>query len=277
VFRIVVLGGSTTYTIKVKDNEKTFTRQLEDFLRNNLEFETVEVINAGAGGYNSWESLINLQFRVLDLDPDLVIIYHGTNDVHTRLVAPGSYDGDNSGRRKQWRTPHVSPLVEHSYLLRIVSEKLNLGLFRREGLESFVDAPTYRGAGSANPARDPMGLLEKHRPEFFRRNLTSMVAVARVHGAEVLLSTWAHSPHFGDYASTRHYERGFRENNAVVREIAFEHGVALFEFGQRMPKDRKYWADGRHVNEKGAQLKARLFGEFIHRSGLLVGAGQAKR
>jgi hypothetical protein len=146
-FRIVVLGGSTTYTIAVEDNEKTFTRQLENILRDSYGYEAVEVINAGAGGYSSWESLINLEFRVLDLDPDLVIIYHGTNDVHTRLVEPGSYRGDNSGRRRQWSAPPVPLLIKYSYLSRIVSSKLDLDLFRREGLGSFVNAPSYRGAG----------------------------------------------------------------------------------------------------------------------------------
>ena len=82
VYRIAVLGGSSTYTIKVKDNEKTFPSQLERLLRDEYAYPNVEVINAGVGGYNSWESLINLQFRVLDVDSDLVIVYHGVNDVY---------------------------------------------------------------------------------------------------------------------------------------------------------------------------------------------------
>ena len=36
-----------------------------------------------------------------------------------------------------------------------------------------------------------------------------------------------------------------------------------------MPKDSEYWADGFHVNEKGAAVKADLFAEFIHDSGLI--------
>jgi hypothetical protein len=36
-----------------------------------------------------------------------------------------------------------------------------------------------------------------------------------------------------------------------------------------MPQDASYWADGRHVNEVGALLKANLFAEFIHNLGLI--------
>jgi len=273
IFRIVALGGSTTYSVTVKDNEKTFTRQLENILRDRFGTDSIEVINAGVGGYSSWESLINLQFRALDLDPDLVIIYHGTNDVHTRLVAPGSYKGDNSGRRKRWGAPPVSLLIKHSYLSRIVSSNLNLDLFRREGLGSFLNAPTYQGANSLNPASDPTALLDEHPPVFFRRNLINMTAIAKAHGVGVVLATWAHSTVFDDYASTPHYRAGYQESNAVVKEVALEQGAWLFDFAGKMPTDRKYWADGRHVNEEGSLVKAGLFADFILGTGLLRSNG----
>ena len=91
-----------------------------------------------------------------------------------------------------------------------------------------------------------------------------MVAVARAHGVEVVLSTWAHSPYFADYASTAHYQSGFQENNAAVKDVARERSVKLFDFAEQMPKEKKYWADGRHVNEEGALVKARLYADFIH-------------
>jgi hypothetical protein len=70
-FRIAVLGGSGTYTIKVRDYRQSFPAQLERQLRETYGRTNVEVINAGVGGYNSWEILINLQFRVLDLQPTM--------------------------------------------------------------------------------------------------------------------------------------------------------------------------------------------------------------
>ena len=137
--RIVALGGSTTYTEKVKDNAKTFTAQLENILKEQYGYSNVQVINAGVPGYNTWESLINLQFRVLDLEPDLVIIYHNTNDVASRLVTPAAYRGDNSGERKQWAAPPVA-WWENSTLLRIVSRKQ--GLTRQIRLSDMIEAPT---------------------------------------------------------------------------------------------------------------------------------------
>ncbi len=265
VFRIVAIGGSSTYTVSVEDNEKTFTSQLERILRDKYRYENVEVINAGVGGYNSWESLINLEFRVLDLDPDLIIIYHGTNDVHTRFVDPKSYSGDNLGRRKQWRSPNI-PILEHSALFRILLR--NSGITSQVGIGNFVDSNTSYKPNSVID-RDPFNLLKKNPPIYFKRNLTNIAAVSRANGAEIIFATWAHSPKFYDYASTPHYEQGFRENNEVVKEVAQINGIPMFDFASKMPGDSIYWADGRHVNELGAEKKAELFTEFIHNSGLI--------
>jgi hypothetical protein len=140
VYRIVALGGSSTYDVRIEDNAQTAAAQLERLLRDEYGFDNVEVINAGVPGYNSWEILGNLEFRVLDLDPDLVIIYEGTNDVHARMVDPAVYRGDDSGRRQPWQVPPVA-WWEHSALLRIVSRMANLT--RQVSVDDFVSAPTY--------------------------------------------------------------------------------------------------------------------------------------
>ena len=271
VFRIVALGGSTTYTVKVQDNEKMFTRQLESILHNEYDHPSVEVINAGVGGYSSWESLINLEFRVLDLDPDLIIIYHGTNDVHTRLVEADSYAGDNAGRRKYWQAPSHSILERYSILARWLSRKLGLGFGNQASLDAYVSAPNYLGAPDEKVSPEQaMHLLQEHQPTYLARNLRNMAAVAQAHDVDVLLATWAHSPAFDDYAASNHYQLGFQQNNAVVRQVARELGVALIDFAAQMPSEQQYWSDGRHVNEEGALIKAQLFARFLASSGLLA-------
>ena len=270
VYRIVALGGSSTYDVSIEDNTKTFTAQLEKLLTEQYGYQNVEVINAGVPGYNSWEMLINLEFRVLDLNPDLIIIYEGTNDVHARLVEPSAYRGDDSGRRQPWRIPPV-PLWEHSAFLRIVSRMTNFT--RQVGVDDFVSSPTflswpYEFRLSENDL-DPAKILEENPPVYFRRNLENMIAISDEHDVDVLFVTWAYSPYLNDYASKTYYQQGFQENNEVVKEVANLHHVLLFDFAAVMPQDAKYWADGRHVNEAGALEKATLFAEFIDAQGLI--------
>ena len=262
-YRIVTLGGSTTYTEFVEDNKKTFTYLLEKFLREKYGYKDVEVINAGVPGYNSWESLINLEFRVLDLDPDLVIVYHGTNDVHTRLVAPSAYRGDNSGRRKRWTSPKIL-FYEHSCILRIISRRF--GWTHQVGLGAFVDVFNIKDRSSKG---EKLQLLEKNPPIYFQRNLANMVVIAKAHNVDVILATWAYSPYCNDYASTKTYVNGFAENNTVVREVAKKYNAYLFDFVNEMSQEKRYWFDGRHVNEEGAVLKATLFAKYIDSSGVI--------
>jgi len=270
VYRIVALGGSSTYDVRIEDNEATFTAQLEKLLKEEYGYQNVEVINAGVPGYNSWEILINLEFRVLDLNPDLVIIYEGTNDVHARLVEPSAYRGDNSGRRQAWQVPPVA-LWEQSALLRILSRMTNLT--RQVSVDDFVSSPTYLSwpyeFRLSGDDVDPTEILKENPPIYFRRNLENMIAIANEHDIEIMFATWAYSPYLNDYASKEYYQQGFRENNEVVKEVANSHHVPLFDYAEVMPQDTRYWADGRHVNEAGALVKASLFAEFIHTQGLI--------
>jgi lysophospholipase L1-like esterase len=270
VYRIVALGGSSTYDVSIKDNGQIFTAQLEKLLSEEYGYTNIQVINAGVPGYNSWEILANLEFRVLDLDPDLVIIYEGTNDVHARLVEPSAYRGDDLGRRQAWQPPHVA-LWEHSALLRIVNRALNIT--RQVSIDDFVSAPTYVSwpfeSRLEDANLDPAEVLKENPPIYFQRNLENMIAVAQEHDVQILFSTWAHSPNLNDYASQDYYQQGFKENNDVMKDVAASHDIPLFDFAGVMPQDAEYWADGRHVNEAGAVVKAQLFAEFIHTQGLI--------
>ena len=55
----------------------------------------------------------------------------------------------------------------------------------------------------------------------------------------------------------------FGLTNAVTAAVAGELDVPLLDHAAQMPRDERYWSDGRHVNVEGGRLKARWFAEFI--------------
>ena len=77
-YRIVTIGGSTTFGTGVSDNE-TYPSILES-LFHEKGFENIEVINGGLGGAWSFQEVILIQNKILDLEPDLIIVYDGWND-----------------------------------------------------------------------------------------------------------------------------------------------------------------------------------------------------
>ena len=65
-YRIVCLGGSTTYGDGVEDWHFTYPALLQDSLRARG-IGDVEVVNAGVSGYSSYESVVNLENGISDV------------------------------------------------------------------------------------------------------------------------------------------------------------------------------------------------------------------
>ncbi len=266
IFRIVTLGGSTTYEERVEDYRLSYPYLLQKILNEKYGY-SVEVINAGVGGYSSYESLINFIFRVQELEPDMVIIYHGINDVQTMLVDPNYYKGDNSGRRKYWSEPDM-PIFYKSVFFRIVADTNPFGLEPYTGTQRVIG-----GVSSSEFNKllntTPSGALSKNKPIYFERNIRDIISLAKEDNIRVLLATWAYTLKFDDYMITEHYASGINVTNAVLKKIAKEENVWLYDYAAEMPKDLIYWADSRHVNEVGSELKAELFAKYIHKNNLI--------
>lgn len=83
VYRIIALGGSTTWGDGVGWNE-SYPYKLAELLNSNSGEATslrYEVINAGTMGYTSKQIELFAKKYLLDLQPDLVIIDSGWNDI----------------------------------------------------------------------------------------------------------------------------------------------------------------------------------------------------
>ena len=80
VYRIFVIGGSTTFGVGATSDETTISGFLQkNFDEYNLNFR-VEVINAGIeAAYSSTEAYY-IKNTLLEFEPDLIIVYGGWND-----------------------------------------------------------------------------------------------------------------------------------------------------------------------------------------------------
>ena len=78
------MGGSTTYAVYLPWHQ-SYPYYLQTELRKRFATDRIEVINAGLIGSTSAESFHRLPTQVLGLDPDMVVIYHGYNDLLPRV------------------------------------------------------------------------------------------------------------------------------------------------------------------------------------------------
>lgn len=82
VTRIVFLGGSSTAgSVGLKSNNDTWPWKTIEVLKNKYNLK-VDFINAAQGGYSTFESYGKLWSRLRFLDPDIIVMYHGWNDMY---------------------------------------------------------------------------------------------------------------------------------------------------------------------------------------------------
>jgi len=80
-YRIFVVGGSTTFSIRALSDQHTIPGYLQQKFDEAGLDKKIEVINAGIGSMTSNDELQLVKTKIVTYDPDLIIIYDGYNDV----------------------------------------------------------------------------------------------------------------------------------------------------------------------------------------------------
>lgn len=93
-FRIAVLGDSFTFGYGVEIDE-TYVKQLEILLNKNFD-KKIEVLNFGGNGGNTLLESIYLKEKVLEFDPDLIIVGFTPNDVDVEYISDKEFCIKNS-------------------------------------------------------------------------------------------------------------------------------------------------------------------------------------
>ena len=80
-YRVVVVGGSTTFAIRILSDDGSIPGHLQkNFDKLNLD-KKIEVINAGIDAQTSNDEIHLIKTKIVNLNPDLIIVYDGHNDV----------------------------------------------------------------------------------------------------------------------------------------------------------------------------------------------------
>lgn len=278
-YRIVCLGGSTTYTVDVEDYQHSYPFLLEKALHAKG-YKQVEVINSGAGGWSSWESLINLSLRIQYLAPDLLVIYHGINDVHARVVwPPEAYLGDNSGRRiakGQMTINWWEIMKQQSNILRLIRVRLGYQAPAKT-FRSFDDYPntalmydlhqqfSHRSYPQGIFTQVPLAkMLDTNQPIFFRKNIGNILDLAAAWKVDAMLASFAYLENDETYVTADPaYQQAIGAQNVLLQELAQNYSIPFLDYARSFPQDSSLYADAIHVNEIGSAQKALLFADFI--------------
>jgi len=269
VFRIVCEGGSTTLDILASDDALTWPARLGALLSP----RGVDVANAGFSGWTSLESLVSLETRDLDLEPDLVIVFSGVNDLQPAGHDPFLADYSRGHAEILPRITGVEAagigLVSRSLLLESLLDRLRPGRIGRT--ERYTPSWKWRGG-------TPKDDIPPEAVAVYERNLRSMIGVAAARGIRVFLVAAAVRVRRGRESadgewlsawtpglSPKGYLAGLGRYNGVARKLG-EEGIALFEdpFSGGAFGDDDY-ADPVHFSPVGSERFAQHLADLIAR------------
>ncbi len=227
-----------------------------------------------------------MQFRVLPLQPDLVIVYQGFNDIKERLVHPYSrYLGDGSGAVRPFARGLIMPdPSEYSTALRILGIHAGItaphtaldwhfhvrpasfhgGTFERQFATGAYPEGIFQQASAAE-------MLANNPPIHFERNLKTMLAAAAENQVNMLLITMVVDDDFHEtsgssrnrFYTSDEYVSALARHNDITRRLAAATGTPLFDLAAAFPDDPALFVDGLHMNEDGSQMRAQLIADFV--------------
>jgi len=260
IYRILCLGGSTTYGWGVTRAESAFPAQLEKLLNEDppAGYSSVEVINAGAPFATSAEAFLYYHFKFHYYKSDLVILETGGNDAEGMLEP--NYQPDYSNWR-QAPAP-IRPLAPfgrwlmHSRLIGLVVTPILYG--QNPAKLTFIrdaDIPplsTWYPRSTDKRYYDKMPDIPVHENAFVH-NTISLIRAVKQDGSRMLLFPFREGPR-SRYSAAQ--EEAVEYNRKLLEKFAKEQSVAFAPFPQESVS-RSNWVDSCHLNEAGCVEKAR--------------------
>ncbi|MBK7644921.1 MAG: hypothetical protein IPJ19_18075 [Planctomycetes bacterium] len=263
VRRLACIGASTTYGLNVSAEEANPAR-LGELLKQ--KYGAWEVINAGVPGWMSTESLVDLELRVLPLQPDVVVILQGRNELfpqayngfqpdYSHFRRPGfNYTVSNYGHKELFRWSHLAMLA---CTLR----------GERFGWSEKAEHPLYGGIVWENrPTTDEAerNLQDPARMSTLRSDLESMIEVCKARGILVVVCTIAFRPEklamdelAPDPRIAPVLAQQVERNNQLAREVAARLGAALADTA-RLGERPELFTDDCHMTAEAHQLFAQI-------------------
>jgi lysophospholipase L1-like esterase len=168
--RLAFLGASTNFCAENSSNAATWPDLVWRYFQQAELGVKWDYINAGVPGYSVEDSLKDFRLRVAPLHPDVVVIYHATNDlsVDTRELARQRSLFSGRAETHSW-------LAKYSVIVRLI--ELNLQIRQRQRKAQ---------AGAARLEYDPVVLSQG-----FHQRLKELVQAAQKDSPDVAVATFS--------------------------------------------------------------------------------------
>lgn len=267
--RIMFMGGSTVYCMRTIYNE-SHPRRLELLLQEKYPDRPLELQNTGVDWYTTQHSLSNYLFRIKDFKPDIIILFHGINDLcrsfSPEKLARGPYRPDYA----HYYGP-VSRLILGRYELFDFPHPYIVGWLGEDLLYSDFSRPV------------PAKIESFPSLQSFERNLRSLITILKADKVKLILATqasfykddmkpeesallWMNNQFCytdGKYPDIQSMIGGMKQFNKKTLEIAKSEGIPVVKVAGNVPQTAKNFRDDVHLTPEGNKVVADIFFKFF--------------
>ena len=268
-FRIMCVGGSTTWGDGAKDSSTTYPAQLESYLRSKGYY--VNVINAGVPYHTSLDVLMRFISKGIYSKPDMLLIHTGLND-NGPVQSPFEYKPDYSHWRKvRNNNRNLYKKLWHEFPFS--TTRLFFILYFNFDSQQSVSQQT------SNVRQELMATtrISQKRTEGFKNYFSIILDIAKANNI-IPFTVKINNDHNRKNSYAKRYFQG--ENleyainrdkeitllhNSIMDSISFANEVKVIPFDEFQPSSQEYWYDNCHLTEAGIKEKAIFIGEYLIR------------
>jgi len=269
-FHILLLGGSVL-------KQDCVSRLLATHL-DTIGLRGHRIYNASENGHTTRDSYLKHQF--LQTTFDVVIVYHGINEIRANNVPSKLFKADYS----HYAWYEMRNVTErHASTLDITVLPFSVDyLYHR--LRQVILKPRYVPADSPNPSWVDYGAEVKTTPSLIE-NISGIVRTARSRNETPLIMTFAYYvpesysleafqnktlDYFDYWIPIEHWGnatnvlRTLQEHNDAIRKtVNGDRGSDFLDMNKRMPEEGVNFVDICHLSESGCKTFARILSESI--------------
>jgi hypothetical protein len=281
-FRVFLVGGSTAECMVLGDAE-ALHGVLERRLRERAPGRRVRVYNAAKSGDKSYDHVALVTQRLVHLQPDLVLVLAGVNDLRAAVYGT-DYLHLAGSRAVAYSLGTLTKFAATEFQLPRRLYALLHRRTERERLEEVNMVTDYRAKVALATGRPSTDQPPRTDLPPYESHLRTLAGTGKAHGFGVVFVTQAtawNSPerdaarwHWLSYLNGLRYredllDAALEEYNGVMRRLGAEGQASVFDLVEALPKSREVFYDDVHFTGAGARKAGTLLAGFLIEGGLL--------
>ncbi len=276
-FRVWCIGGSTTFDIYAPSDDKAWPAQLGQLIQEKHPELAVEVINAGIPGEIIRGSIDDVAAFAEEIQPDVIILYHGPNDMQKILSEQRMFSDQSSRGNHDKHQRHSEKTIQ--------SQDFGLGQVLLYDIALFRVMGRWLQTGQHMQISLPDGGLNQQNQLLIQQELAHAIKISRSIGASpVAVSHALRAPPYAQGEEARKLTgeatmllqlspestiRAYATYNYILQTIAQKEGLLFADVRAAVPPDQKYWGDTTHFKEPGSAIAAQRIADTILQSSLI--------